>query len=130
MGDIGGKYDYGLAMPRQKGDDVKLLVCGTRCKREDYKAKVEAELSFASFTEIVEGCCPNSADAFAEEYCKSIGIEPLHFPANSGNYLKRNIEMVSACDKVLAFWNGFSYGTAHTIATAVLQGKPVKVVKI
>ena len=38
--------------------------------------------------------------------------------------------MVEECDKVIAFWNGFSYGTAHTIATATAQGIPVEVVMI
>jgi hypothetical protein len=38
--------------------------------------------------------------------------------------------MVEDCDEVLCFWDGFSYGTAHTVAQAVLHGKPVKIIDL
>lgn len=44
--------------------------------------------------------------------------------------LKRNIEIVEACDKVLAFWNGTSRGTLYTINAAKRMGKPVEIVHI
>lgn len=123
---------------------MKILVCGTRAEKirnktldEKYRALVHKSLSTiddGNLT-IIEGCCPDSADQYAEEYVqlqaqaqKKISIK--HHPSHEGNYLKRNIEMVKECDEVLAFWNGWSYGTSHTIAHACLNKKPVRIVSI
>jgi S-methylmethionine-dependent homocysteine/selenocysteine methylase len=105
---------------------VKILVCGTRGKFKDYKKIVYEELEpyfeqFGNKLEIVEGCCPNSADQYAEEWALEKGVKVNHFPATSGNYLKRNIEMLEEADEVIAFWDLFSYGTAHTIANALFM---------
>jgi hypothetical protein len=119
---------------------MKLLVCGTRTTkcpnaylqlvctalRQFWEYKVEEGMSF----EIIEGCCPSSADEYAEIWANKHNIKLNHFPSTTGNYLKRNIEMVEIADEVLAFWDGWSYGTAHTIANAVMKGIPVQVVKI
>ena len=110
---------------------MKLLVCGTR--KKGYEKIVYRELSAYNFkgsAEIIEGCCPDSADEYAEKWAKETGIKVHHFPGNPGNYLKRNIEMVEMADAVLAFWDDFSYGTAHSIAHAVKKGIPVKVIHI
>lgn len=110
---------------------MKILICGTR--RKGYEKIVEEILDQELHFELIEGCCPDSADQYAEDYCNARKIKVHYHPASSGNYLysfKRNIEMVERCDKVIAFWNGYSYGTAQTIAQAVLQGKPIRVVRI
>ena len=115
---------------------MKLLVCGTRGARYDLidfdKIMRECLIYVSSFniTEIIEGCCPNSADVLAEEWAKQNSVPIKHFPATSNNYLKRNIEMVEEADEVLAFFDGWSYGTAHTIANAVMRHKPVRIVEV
>jgi hypothetical protein len=110
----------------------KLLVCGTQTKRKGYK-----EIVFGSLDRlivkpklIIEGCCPDSADVYAEEWARDNQVEIKHFAATKGTFLKRNIEMVMECDSVIAFWDGFSYGTAHTIATAVSHEIPVRIVRL
>jgi len=116
----------------------KILICGTRKKGYDnlVRAKLNSILPVYGIFEIIEGCCPDSADEYAEQWViegtvnSEKEIKVNHFPSNSGNYLKRNIEMVEQADKVIAFWDGFSYGTAHTIATAVSRGKKVEVVML
>jgi len=112
----------------------KILICGTR--KKGYEHQVEMELiglgnrfGLGNF-ELIEGCCPDSADAYAEEWAKKNGIKVNHFPSHSGNYLKRNIEMVEIADEVIGFWNQMSYGTAHTIAHAAKKGIPIKIVEI
>ena len=112
---------------------MKLLVCGTR--REGYREIVWEQLDislkhFGAELEIIEGCCPDSADDYAEDWAKVSKVKIRHFPSHSGNYLKRNIEMVNVCDGVLAFWDGYSYGTCHTIAQAILNNKKVKIIRI
>jgi hypothetical protein len=107
----------------------KWLICGTR--KKDYKEVVFEKLTRRYYDEramkskgsnwkpvIIEGCCPDSADEYAEEWAKENGCEIMHHPSTSGNYLKRNVEMIGKADLVIAFWDGFSYGTAHTIAFA------------
>lgn len=110
---------------------MKILVCGTRMKGYDsiVRFKLRTVLSKETF-EIIEGCCKGSADEYAEFWAKHYNIKLHHFPSTKSNYLKRNIEMVEKCDKVIAFWDGFSYGTAQAIASAVAYGKPVEVVMI
>jgi len=121
-------------------------VCGTRGTFDNYKEIVKKELSEVFWNrkgvslassdfkvQIIEGCCKMSADEYAEEWVNENKeySEIKHFPSTSGNYLKRNIEMVRELNKydlVLAFWNGYSYGTAHTIAWATKRGIPVKVI--
>ncbi len=111
----------------------KILICGTR--KKEYDNIVRSKLNFLVHSlnqdfEIIEGCCPDSADQYAEDWAKENNIKVNHFPSNPGNYLKRNIEMVKTCDKVIAFWDGWSYGTCHTIATAVSLGKQVEIVML
>jgi hypothetical protein len=114
---------------------VKLLVCGTR--KKGYKDIVFRELdklltndNYIKPIDIIEGCCPDSADEYAEAWGQQADSKIYHFPSTSGNYLQRNIEMVELCDEVLCFWDNFSYGSCHTIATAVRLGKPVKIIDI
>ena len=60
-----------------------------------------------------------------------LGVE-LHLP-NYALYGRaaphvRNREIVRACDRLVAFWDGVSRGTAGTVALARRMGKPVEVV--
>ena len=114
---------------------IKILVCGTRMPdwfSDSYWKLVKTELERDTLPdfEIIEGCCKGSADEHAEWFAYLFGTKITHFPATSNNYLKRNIEMVNECDMVLAFYNGWSYGTAHTIANAVMRGKLVTIIPI
>lgn len=129
-----------------------ILVCGSRmsCKRaeayESYRRLVFGKLTelyvnqlaihaclkpeFPFEFVIIEGCCPDSADQFAEEWyelnkVKLEGLSIRHFPSTSGNYLKRNIEMVEEADFVVGFWDNYSYGTCHCLAHAVKSDKKV-----
>jgi len=108
----------------------KILICGTR--KRGYSEVVENTLNkiIGEIDEIIEGCCPDSADAYAEKWAADHEIAIHHFPSNTGNYLRRNIEMVKTADKVIAFWDNFSYGTCHTVATAIRLNKPVEIIKI
>lgn len=115
---------------------MKLLVCGTQVKWAGYKSFVENTLiGYKLPLTIIEGECPDSADVYARDFAKEFHQEYIPFPAKPTtkgkmNYLSRNIEMVEACDEVLAFYDGWSYGTAQAIANAVMRGKPVKVVAL
>lgn len=115
---------------------IKVLICGSRQKNLDKefilktlsKELLQGPLDLTYV--ILEGCCPRSADEVAEEFAKANNIEIKHFPATAKSYLRRNSEMVKECDRVVAFYDGFSYGTAQTLAQALLNKKEVKVYKI
>ena len=118
---------------------MKLLITGTRKPkgfRNEYHSIVDNALTNRCFAnpdeelELIEGCCSDSADEFAEIWAKEQDVKVNHRPANNGKYLKRNIEMVDECEEVLAFWDGWSYGTAHTIATALMRDKKVKIIEL
>ena len=118
-----------------RGEEVKLLVCGTR--KKGYEKLVHTILdSYYTSTkedfEIIEGCCEGSADQYAESWVLKLpDVKIHHFPVKSGESpLKRNIDMVEACDEVLAFSDRYSYGTSQCVLNAVLMGKPVKVIDI
>ena len=86
------------------------LICGTRRKGYEQIVWTVLENAFQEKKpdQIIEGCCPDSADEYAERWAKAKGIDNQHYPANTGNYLKRNIEMVRDCTRLFAFWDGYS----------------------
>lgn len=72
-------------------------------------------------------------DTAAEEYAMRLGLETIIFPAEWDKYGKkagylRNIQIVEAADKVVAFWDGKSPGTRHTIDLALDRRRWLEVV--
>ena len=111
------------------------LVCGTR--KKGYKDlvfeelnKLRSKLKPVLPDSIIEGCCPDSADEYAEQWAKENNVKIQHHPSTSGNYLNRNIEMVNKANLLIAFWNNYSYGTAHTIANAVIRNIPIIIINL
>lgn len=67
-------------------------------------------------------------DSFAAEVAVSMGRETVIYPADWENNGKsagfiRNKLIVSFANKVVAFWDGKSRGTAHSIGLALQAGK-------
>jgi hypothetical protein len=72
------------------------------------------------------------ADRLAEKYGKQHDIPTKIFPAEWDKYGKsagyrRNIDIVSEAEMVIAFWDGQSKGTKNSIDLAKKQGKLVSV---
>lgn len=73
-------------------------------------------------------------DTYAAEYGRYVLLDVVVFYPEWSKYGKaagmiRNQAIVDAADKVVAFWNGKSKGTADTIAKARKAGKPVEIIK-
>ncbi len=74
------------------------------------------------------------ADTMAALYARALGIPETSYPARWREQGKRagiirNIEMLDQKpDLVLAFWDGASTGTGHTVSEANKRGIPVEVV--
>lgn len=82
-------------------------------------------------TELVSGGA-KGVDQCAERYAAEHGLPITVFKPDYARYrrgapLRRNQQIVDYCDCVLAFWDGVSRGTQHTLSYAEKQGKPVQV---
>ncbi|KKN70938.1 hypothetical protein LCGC14_0425400 [marine sediment metagenome] len=73
------------------------------------------------------------ADTMAKRFAEERGYEYFEFlpdwesDGKAAGFI-RNQEIVNACDMVLAFWDGKSKGTEHTIKLARLAKKPTFIV--
>jgi len=80
-------------------------------------------------TIVVSGGAPG-VDRAAEGDARDFGLSCEVIPANwsTGNRLagkERNWELVDSVDEVVAFWDGWSNGTAHAVTAATHLGKRV-----
>ncbi len=81
--------------------------------------------------EIVSGAY-KGADALGEKYAAKRNFPIKQFPADWRRYgksagLKRNIEMASYADILIAFWDGESKGTKHMIELEKLVGLKIEI---
>lgn len=108
---------------------LRLAVVGSRTFH-DYKLMSEI-LQWYDIKEIVSGGAVG-ADSLARRYARENDIPLREFPAQWEKHGKkagfvRNEMIVDACDEVVAFWDGKSRGTKHTIDFAEKKNKPVSV---
>lgn len=117
---------------------MKLLVCGSR-SYTNYRAFERIMDAFfagrdgyAGTTEIISGGA-RGADSLASIYCKRRNIPntvmlPDWKNLGKGAGFARNLEMLAVADEVIAFWDGKSPGTKHTIDAAGRVGLRVTLV--
>lgn len=113
---------------------VKLAIIGSRVfrERELLVKTIDKFREDYDVIEIISGGA-QGADKLGEEYGISHNIKTTIFPANWGKYgrgagFRRNYDIIKACDIVIAFWDGKSAGTQHSIKIAREQGKTVIIV--
>lgn len=100
---------------------MKLAIIGSRTFTDfDYlKSKVNKIIESYNIDRIISGGA-NGADTLAEIYANKYNICTTIFSANWEKYGKkagyiRNKEIVNRSDMGIAFWDGQSKGTRHTI---------------
>ncbi len=110
---------------------MKVLVCGSRSwNRPSLIGRRLAK--FPRGTEIIHGGA-RGADDFAATYARALGLPAVVFPADWRGKGKRagiirNLQMLDEePDLVLAFWDGESTGTKHTIGEAENRGITVEI---
>lgn len=74
----------------------------------------------------------NGADTLAEKWAKRHKIEFVAFLANWDKYgksagIKRNIDMINFCDKLVSFWDKKSRGTLHAIEYCQKINRPYEI---
>lgn len=99
---------------------MKIAVVGSR-DFNDAQLVYEV-LSRFNISHIVSGGA-RGADTLAIDYAEVIGIPYTVYEANWDKYGRiagfiRNNDIVKNSDKVIAFWNGVSKGTQHTLICA------------
>lgn len=83
-------------------------------------------------TNVVVSGGARGVDTYAAERANERGIRVIEIRPNWNKYGRgagflRNKEIVKASDDVVAFWNGQSRGTEHTIEQAVKLGRSVAI---
>ena len=109
---------------------MKLAVIGSR-DFKDMKVMRESIASLQPSTIISGGA--KGADTLAKQYAEEHGVHIIeHKPDwkqfGRGAGIIRNKTIVEDADHVLAFWDGKSRGTKHSIHHAEKQNKPLTVV--
>lgn len=113
---------------------MKLLVC--TAKREQVIRGLDQLALHPCPEAVVHGACKNSPDVWAAAVLvERCGARELPFPADweadgkaAGFVRNQRMLDVERPDRVLAFWDGRSRGTAHMIARAVEAGTPVEII--
>lgn len=81
-------------------------------------------------TVIVSGGA-RGVDTVAEFEANRVGLQTLIFPADwsLGRWAgyARNRDIVAAADELVAFWDGYSKGTLHSVELARKRGIPVRI---
>lgn len=114
----------------RKEEHMNVAIVGSRdySNLEAVRAYVQ---SLPKDTVIVSGGA-RGVDSVAEQEARKCGLKVLIFPAEWEKYGKsagyrRNVDIVTAADQVVAFWDGESRGTQHSINLARAQGKPLEI---
>lgn len=113
---------------------MKIAIIGSR-NFDNYKLVVETLKPYQSKISLVISGGAKGADSLGEHWAKQNNINTLIFLPDWDKHGKRagfirNEDIIKNCDGVLAFWDGESKGTAHSLSLAEKYNKPTKIVKI
>jgi hypothetical protein len=109
---------------------VRILVCGSRSWTD--AAAIRRRLRAFPGAVVVSGAA-RGADSLAAQEAYRMGLAVELHPADwqrdgrRAGFLRNLAMLDSGVDLVLAFWDGSSRGTAHTMAEARRRGIPVEV---
>lgn len=108
---------------------IKLAVVGSRTF-DEYNF-LESTLDWFDISRIISGGA-KGADALAAKYAANRNISLKEIKPNWNLYgksagYKRNVLIVDDCDELVAFWDGISRGTKHSIDIITDQSKPVHI---
>ena len=112
---------------------MKVAIIGSRNIDKKVAYKI-LSLIPENTTEIISGGA-DGVDKIAELIAENLSIKTTIFYPEYEKYgraapLRRNTQIISSADYVLAFWDGQSQGTKRTIKECLEIGKAIKVIKI
>lgn len=111
---------------------MKVLVCGSRCWT-DYDAIYNRLAELPRNALIIHGAA-RGADSHAALAASRLKLDQTPVPADwskgKRGGLERNLRMLDLePELVLAFWDGGSRGTMHTVREAHKRGIPVEIIR-
>jgi len=113
---------------------MKVGIVGSR-EFKNYELFSDAMKQYLSdISWVVSGGAPG-ADSLAEKWAKENKKMLTIYPADWLNLGKkagyvRNTDIVKNSDMIIAFWDGKSKGTKHTIGLAQKMGKECKIINV
>ncbi len=113
---------------------MKLAIIGSRTF-EDYSFLTETLEPYKSKITLVISGAAKGADSLGEKWANQNNIPTLIFPADWDKHGKRagfirNEDIIKNCECCIAFWDGKSKGTSHSILLCEKYNKPYKIIKI
>lgn len=113
---------------------MKLAIIGSRTFNNYNQLNEVLEPYKSRITLVISGAA-KGADSLGEKWANENNIETLIFPADWNTYGKRagfirNEDIIKNCECVVAFWNGKSKGTAHSLSLCKKLNKPYKIIDI
>lgn len=113
---------------------MKLAIIGSR-KFNDWELLATSLEPYLKDVDLVISGGANGADKLGEKWATLNGIETLIFLADWEHFGKRagfirNVDIITSCDLCIAFWDGISRGTAHSISLCNKYNKEVKIIQI
>lgn len=110
---------------------MRVAIVGSR-DFKDLPSVVEYVKNLNTDEDIIISGAARGVDRTSVETARSLGMRYLEYPAdwdtfgNRAGFI-RNKLIVDACDRLVAFWDGKSKGTNHSINLAKTQNKPVEI---
>lgn len=113
---------------------MKIAIIGSR-NFTNYKLLQEILEQYKPKITLVVSGAAKGADSLGEKWALENNIQTLIFPADWNQYGKRagfirNEDIIKNCDCCVAFWDGESKGTKHSLSLCKKYNKPVKIVQI
>ena len=110
---------------------MKLAVIGSR-NFTNYQVVQQHLQTFVDQTTLVVSGGAKGADSLAEQWAKQNNIPTKIFYPDWNKHGRaagpiRNKLIIQECDQVVAFWDGKSTGTAHSIGLCKSLGKQVQI---
>lgn len=111
---------------------MKVAIVGSRDFPSQQKV-IDYVNQLSAHAQIISGGA-RGVDTWAEQAARKRGLNVTVFPAEWDRHGKvagflRNHDIVKYADRVVAFWDGKSRGTQHTMSLAKINGKPLEVIK-
>ena len=122
---------------KEKSSKKKIAIIGSRNFKDKNLLFGVLDKNFDKIEMIVSGGA-KGADELGRVYAQERGFPCLiYYPRwrsvtgdfDKGAGFKRNHLIIKNCDVVLAFWDGVSKGTSHSLEIAKQLGKKVKILK-
>ena len=113
---------------------MKLAIIGSR-NFKDWDLLVTTLAPYLDAVDLVVSGGASGADFLGAKWATINNIETLIFPANWEKFGKkagfiRNVDIIKSCDFCIAFWDGTSRGTAHSISLCNKYNKAIKIIQI